>query len=285
MIPGFLLKIVCRFVTVMHMGECSMPRPPKHPDHKEQAEKLMNDLLDSLVSLWTSEEDPQLNTVSEELEMSAAKVRKLLITAGIRDGETYFSSPMADHVLRLWKEKKSVAQISTETGLSVSSVTGYLPHSKTIYSLDTLSTEAERIKLFRSRKAAVEELQKHLNLPDVSEYLWKCVCLFENYPFTTSGRGKEHKNATKFRYTVTRSTGAGGRHYAGVDVPGYGNEIWIEGKEKSISRSTVELAYRNGRAEQESCGFVSGSRKLGVPGSRSYLYAMFLRFGVITSEE
>ena len=85
-----------------------MGRKPKHPDHKEQAEKLMNDLLDSLVSLWTSEEDPQLNTVSEELEMSAAKVRKLLITAGVRDGETYYSSPMADHVLRLWKEKKSV---------------------------------------------------------------------------------------------------------------------------------------------------------------------------------
>lgn len=261
-----------------------MPRPPKHPEHKEQAKILMNDLLNSLVSLWTSEEDPQLNKVSEELEMSVAKVRKLLITAGVRDGETYYSSPIADNVLRLWKEKKSVAQISTETGLSVSSVTGYLPHSKIIYSLDTLSTEAERIKLFRSRKAAVEELQNHLNLPDVSEYLWKCVCLFENYPFQTSGRGKQHKNATRFRYTVTRSTGAGGRHYAGVDVPGYGNEIWIEGKEKSISRSTVELAYKNGRAEQENCGFVSGPRKLGVTGSRSYLYAMFLRFGVITSE-
>ena len=261
-----------------------MGRKPKHPEHKEQATILMDELLDSLVSLWTSEEDPQLNTVSEELEMSVAKVRKLLITAGVRDGETYYSSPMADHVLRLWKEKKSAKEIAVETGLSISSITGYLPHSKTIYSLDTLSTEAERIKLFRSRRAAVEELQKHLDLHDVSEYLWRCICLFENYPFQTSGRGKEHKNATKFRYTVTRSTGAGGRHYVGVDVPGYGNEIWIEGKEKSISRSTVDLAYRNGRAEQESCGFVSGPRKLGVPGSRSYLYAMFLRFGVITSD-
>ena len=107
-----------------------MPRPPKHPDHKEQADKLMNNLLDSLVALWTSVEDPQLNTVSDDLEMSAAKVRKLLITAGIRDGETYYSSPMADHVLRLWKEKKSVKEIAVATGLSTSSVTGYLPHSK-----------------------------------------------------------------------------------------------------------------------------------------------------------
>jgi len=41
-----------------------MGRKPKHPEHKEQAKILMNELLDSLVSLWTSEEDPQLNTVS-----------------------------------------------------------------------------------------------------------------------------------------------------------------------------------------------------------------------------
>lgn len=244
----------------------------------------MNTLLDNLVQLWTSEKEPQLQSIAEELEMSAAKVRKLLITAGVRDGKTYYENPVADRVLKLWKEKKTVAEIAMATGLSRSSVTGYTPHSKIIYSLDTMSTEAERIKLFRSRKTAVEELIVHINLPDVSEYLWKCICLFENYPFKTSGRGKEHTGATKFSYTVSRSTGAGGRHYAGVDVPGYGNEIWIEGKEKSISRSTVDLAYRNGRTEQESCGFVSGPRKLGVPGSRSYLYAMFLRFGVITSE-
>ena len=261
-----------------------MSRPPKHPEHKEQAEKLMNNLLDSLVSLWTSEKEPQLQSIAEELEMSPAKVRKLLITAGVRDGKKYYENPVADQVLKLWKEKKAVAEIAAATGLSRSSVTGYTPHSKIIYSLDTMSTEAERIKLYRTRCAAVEELQKHLNRPDVSEYLWKCICLFEKYPFQTSGRGNNHSGATKFRYTVTRSTGAGGRHYAGVDVPGYGNEIWIEGKEKSISRSTVDLAYRNGRAEQESFGFVSGPRKLGVPGSRSYLYAMFLRLGVITSE-
>ena len=280
--PAFFLGRIYRFVTVKK--ERIMGRKPKHPEHKQHAEKLMKELLDGVVEIWEGEKEPQLNTVSEELEMSAAKVRKLLITAGVRDDETYYSSPMADHVLRLWKGKKSVAEIAEATGLSKSSVIGYAPHSKIIYSLESMSTEAERIKLFRVRKAAVEELQAHMDLPDVSGYLWKCICLFENYPFQTIGRGKDHSGATKFRYTVTRSTSSVGRHYAGVDVPGYGNEIWIEGKEKSISRSTVDLAYRNGRAEQESCGFVSGPRKLRVPGSRSYLYAMFLRFGVIAAE-
>ncbi|MEE3473339.1 MAG: hypothetical protein VZR24_22140 [Butyrivibrio hungatei] len=68
-----------------------MGRPKKNPTHAADAEKMMNSLLDNLVSLWTSEKEPQLQAVSEELEMSAAKVRKLLITAGVRDGETYYS--------------------------------------------------------------------------------------------------------------------------------------------------------------------------------------------------
>ena len=36
--------------------------------------------------------------------------------------------------------------------------------------------------------------------------------------------------------------------------------------------------------EQGREGFVSGPRKLGVPGARSNLYAMFLRFGIITAD-
>lgn len=261
-----------------------MSRPQKHPDHKEKAEKLMNELLDSLVQLWTSEKEPQLQSIAEELEMSASKVRKLLITAGVRDGKRYYENPVADHVLQLWKEKKSVAEIAVTTGLSRSSVTGYTPHSKIIYSLDTMSTEAERIKLYRARLSAVEELQAHIDRPDEIDYLWKTVIAFQLYPFKTSGRGKDHSGAMKFRYTVSQSTGADGRHYKGKNIEGYGNELWIDGKEKSISRSTVEVAYRNGRALQAAEGCVSGPKRLQIPGASSYLYAMFLRFGVITSE-
>lgn len=88
-------------------------------------------------------------------------------------------------------------------------------------------------------------------------------------------------------YEVSRTSRAAGRHYNGQSIPGYGNELWIimlptgERKKKSISRSTVDLAYRNALEEQERSGFVSGPRKLCVPGVRSNLYAMFLRFGLI----
>ena len=71
-------------------------------------------------------------------------------------------------------------------------------------------------------------------------------------------------------------------------MDGYGNELWIIGadgekKDKSISRSTVDLALKNALQVQSEEGCVSGPRKLGVPGVRSNLYAMFLRFGVITA--
>lgn len=129
----------------------------------------------------------------------------------------------------------------------------------------------------------MEELKAHLDLPDQSLYLWKAVIAFEGYPFKTAGRGS--REGIRFTYSLSRSTGAGGRHYKGESVDGFGNELWIikDGakSEKSISRSTVDLALKNALEEQRREGYVSGPRKLGVPGVRSNLYSLFLRFGVI----
>lgn len=263
-----------------------MGRKQKHPEHKARAEALMNELLDEVVGLWTSEKEPELKAVAEEVEISPAKLRKLLITAAERDHTPYFSSPTADAVLRMSREGKSVVEIQTAIGLSYTSVQGYLPH-KSVYNLDTMSSECERIRLFRSRQKTVEELNVHIGLPDQSVYLWKAIIAFQAYPFTTSGRG--NRAGTKFTYEVSKSGSAGGRHYEGEQVEGYGNEMWITTlpdkvrKEKSISRSTVELALKNALTVQEQESFVSGPKKLNIPGAGSYLYPMFVRFGVITS--
>ena len=263
-----------------------MGRKQKHPEHKERAEALMNELLDGVVALWTSEEEPELKAIAEDVEISPAKLRKLLITAAERDQTPYFSSPTAEAVLRMSREGKSVAEIQETLGLSYTSVQGYLPH-KSVYGLDTMSSECERIRLFRARKKAVEELAVHLHFPDANVYLWKCVVAFHGYPFTTSGRGS--REGVKFTYEVSKSGSAGGRHYESEQVEGNGNEMWIITlpdkirKEKSISRSTVDLALKNALAVQEQESFVSGPKKLNVPGAGSYLYPMFVRFGVITS--
>ena len=89
----------------------------------------------------------------------------------------------------------------------------------------------------------------------------------------------------KFRYSISRNPGNGGRHYVGEAIEGYGNELLIDGREKSISRLTAELALKNALEIQAKEGRVSGPRKLGVPGAGSYLYAMLQRFGVINNRE
>lgn len=230
-----------------------MGRKQKYPEHKEKAAALMNELLDEVVSLWTSEERPELKSIAAEVEISPSKLRKLLITAGERDGVAYFTSATADTVVKMRREGRSVAEIQEKMGLSYTSVQGYLPHTQ-VYNLDTMSAECERIRLYRKRTAAVINLQTHLDLPDASVYLWKAVILFEGYPFTTAGRGKDKTGAVKFKYTVSRSGGAGGRHYDGENVEGYGNELFItsggEQLKKSISRSTVDLALKKAQEKQ-----------------------------------
>ena len=122
---------------------------------------------------------------------------------------------------------------------------------------------------------------------DASLHLWYLVIDYEGTTFVTAGRGS--RPGVEFTYEISRSSRAAGRHYSGQSIEGYGNELWIitlpdgERKKKSISRSTVDLAYRNAVEEQEREGYVSGPRKLGVPGVRSNLYAMFVKFGVIKS--
>lgn len=257
-----------------------MGRKQKHPEHAAKSQRLMNALLDEVVALWTGQESPELKSIAAGVEISASKLRKLLITAGERDGVAYFTSATADTVVKMRREGRSVAEIQEKMGLSYTSVQGYLPHTQ-IYNLETMSAECERIRLYRKRKAAVINFQTHLDLPDASVYLWRCVVAFEGYPFSTAGRGKDKTGAVKFKYTVSRSGGAGGRHYDGENVEGYGNELFItsggEQLKKSISRSTVDLALKKAQEKQ-----IRGPKALGLPGAGSYLYPMLVRFGVIT---
>lgn len=240
----------------------------------------MNELLDEVVAAWTAEKESELKAIAEEIELSPAKLRKLLITAGERDKRIYYDSPISISILRLRAEGKTVTEIQQIMGLSYTSVQGYLPHNR-VYNLATMSTECERIRTFRKRRRAVDELIIHLGFPDESVWLWRCVIAFENYPFKTAGRGG--KGGVKFKYTVSRCTGAGGHHYTGEIVTDFGNELWIttggEKKQKSISRSTVDLALKKTREKE-----IMGPKALGVPGAGSYLYAMFVRFGLINHD-
>lgn len=132
---------------------------------------------------------------------------------------------------------------------------------------------------------AVWNFQKHFGEADELLYLWRCIIAFEGVEFMTSGRGRNHTGAVAFTYEISRVPESGGKHYDGADVPGYGNEMWIftaDGmKPKSISRSTVDLGYKKALELMALDGLVKGPRALGIPGARSYLYPIFVRFGII----
>ena len=79
---------------------------------------------------------------------------------------------------------------------------------------------------------------------------------------------------------MSKPTTGGGRRYAGENVEGHGNELWIikngERAEKSISRSSVDYAFRIA-LEGET---ITGPKQLKIYGS-SYVYSLFRRFGLV----
>lgn len=59
-----------------------------------------------------------------------------------------------------------------------------------------------------------------------------------------------------------------------------GNELFVSRKDKSITRATVEVAYRRVRALLSSGESIDGPKKLGTFGA-SYLYPLFIALGII----
>lgn len=212
---------------------------------------------------------PSLRSVAEKLGTTVIRTRKLLITAG------YFESHTASAVQKLVAEGKSVDEICTALHLKPSAVYGYLPYEVRPYSLPETTANADRHKRYRATRKLQVYIRESNGVFDshTSLLLWRCVVIFQNYPFQTSGRNG--KGAVEFTYTVSKG-GRGGRHYEGEAVPGFGNEIWvsIDGvkKEKSISRSSFDLAFQK-YLEND----ITGPKQLGVFGA-SYLLPLFQRF-------
>ena len=219
---------------------------------------------------------PSLRSVADELNTTILRTRKLLITA------EYYSTEMSRLVQSLTNAGVGIEEIMAATGLKKASINSYLPYKNLAFNLDQTTVNADRHRVFRKRVKAVSELHTHMDSPDVGVWLWKSIIAFEGYPFKTSGRGS--REGVRFKYIVSKAGGSGGRHYNGASVDGYGNEIWLtvngEKREKSISRSTVELGYK--RAQE--LKIVKGPKTLGLPGSGSYLYSIFLRLGVCKNE-
>ncbi len=209
---------------------------------------------------------------------SNVRIRRILITKGL------YSTAAIQNVIKLRKQGRSIEEIGKVLGLRPSSVKANLPYEKGLYNINEKTDLGKRVDKSRKRSRAVKKLKNKLACNDCKtidelvyekciDELWNCIVLFQNYTFRTSGRNGS--GAVKFEYVIKES------HRTGKLT----DELVFNRKEnsKTITKSTIKMAFINALKEQNSEGYVKGPKKLKVFGA-SYLYSMFLRFGIITSE-
>ncbi len=249
----------------------------------------MDDLIQIVTALYRKTSNgrhPSLQSIVDSLnsrgyDFNYMKVRKLLMAAGVYepgkrtkvlpDGENTISgtadiigsmslssgvSPFIDSDMtppvnsNMFPSVNSGISLSTDSGMSSEEVS-YVS-DKTVSG--EKSTDRDYQRVCHERKVISDQIRKQIEEGDVPEALlvWKAIVLFAGYPFETM-------KGLKFTYIVK------------------GGEVFITRKEKSITRSSVEMAYRK---TLELGGKVSGPKKLGVFGA-SYLYPVFKKIGVI----
>jgi hypothetical protein len=94
--------------------------------------------------------------------------------------------------------------------------------------------------------------------PELEALLWEALEAFQHRPFLTAKK-------LSFTYSIR------------------GGELFVDRKEKSITRSTVMIAFLKALEVQQAEGCVKGPKKLGCFGA-SYLYPIFLELGICKSK-
>ncbi len=226
-----------------------MARPRKRPEY--DPEKIMKELMTAVAESY--EETGELKITAEEFGISALKVRKLLITAGV------YSNDVSDEVNELYDQGKSLAEIEKITGLRKSSINGYLPYSKVVYKPQELSLNAERIKQYRLRREVLKRLYEQIT----DKAFREAVMAFQNYLFSTVW-------GQRFTYELKTDPDKGTF-----------KELIIRSHRQTISLSwrAVMKLYRNALALQ---GDVVRMPDLGDTEGVQYLYSIFYKFGLIS---
>ena len=85
--------------------------------------------------------------IADKFGISDAKVRKLLITAGIEPDSNTYALVTAMH-----KRGYSAAEIAAKCNLSIATVIAYLPYSRCIYDLEDVSTGCLYKRVWRQIK-------------------------------------------------------------------------------------------------------------------------------------
>lgn len=110
-------------------------------------------VAEAYLTRGASGEHASLRSLAKEFDTTVLRIRKMLITAGV------YSSELSDRVNALYEEGMTVEEIQRETGLGRASVHSYLPYTKSVYNMEEVSEETERIRRYRRRREWKERLQ------------------------------------------------------------------------------------------------------------------------------
>ncbi len=228
-----------------------MPIPKRKPNYNPTS--TMQELLTAVCDFYgtptddrkeSSPDHTSLHEVADRFNITVMKARKLLITGGL------YSTAISREVQELHTSGLTVAQITEKTGLKRSSVNSYIPYSHIVYKLPDISIEAERQKQYRVRQRNKERTDA-----EREEKLWQELTYLQGCLFYTS-------KGLDFTYTIK------------------GGEMFVDRKEKSITKATVMRAY-NRVIELNSV--VKGPKQIGTFGA-SYLYPIFVKMGLIKTD-
>ena len=155
-------------------------------------------------------------------------------------------------------------EIAKNLNLSVQSVKSYMPSEVCAYAIG--SRDAEKMKASRKRKAEKEcksAVVSALQINPNEDTLWDCILAFRQETFhTVSG--------LEFSYDL--KIGRNGE---------YTKELWISRREgsKPLTISTILLALNEAVRRKDEC-FRGPKNLLKVRGI-SYIYGMFLQWGLV----
>ena len=226
----------------------------------------LKEQMDAAVALY--EEDCSLQSIADALALNPIKVRKLLITAGV------YESDVAEKVQDTFEEyretqnyKEAILSAANTLQLSKASVTSYLPYQKGVY---FPSTEKEKISVGAERQRRYRAMKRWRGDP-TEENFWSVVVAYVGVKFKTY-------SGLPFTYEIKK--GKNGE---------YTKELWIDRREKSKSLvwSSVRTAYQKVlELQQESeRPVVARPKALGDIRGISYIYGIFLKFGLIEAAQ
>lgn len=229
-----------------------MGRKKKNPNY--DAERIFKEYIEAVTGFYQSEDTSgrgvSIRATADEFGTTILKIRKILITAGV------FHSEISEKVQELYSCGKTIQEIQTAVALSRASVYSYLPYVKTIYNANEISTNAQRLQIYRNRRQAVSSFQRAIEVKQLTEdTIWDTIKVFADYPFYTI-------KGVKFYYTV------------------HGFEMQIDRKKKTITKATVLFFIKRVQELHSAGERITGPKKVGTFGA-SYLFPVFVRVGLI----